>query len=271
MKPKRGQIAILAILLGLVGLTISLSVASRSLSDLKQVTVVDQGTKALAAAEAGIQYGLNQLSQGSNSCTPLAASGLSLNGIKGVQYTVCADTSSYGLMPAVAQDDVYQIDLSGLQPNVKSLAVLWKNPNAALEIIKIDKNNVLTRYIYDRSPDNSNPANNFATPMPGSACVSSGCADNSFNNGSCTGVAEIPFNNGDQLLRVKPLYASSDVAVCGFASGNSAVGLSLQNYQVTAIATTSGGVTKKVQSTLISGTLPTVFDSVIFNGGNLGY
>lgn len=286
---RKGQVTILALLLGLLGLTISLSVATRSISDLRQATVVDQGTKALAAAEAGVQFALNVLSSGGtiNSCpAPAVSAQLSLAGIKpynadpnlaGVSYTLCSNTVNYGIYPSVAQDDVVQVNIAGQPQNVKGFQVLWKNPNAAVEIIKISNTNGLTRYFYNGP--NVVAANNFPAASPGSSCYrpatdTSPCGDSSFNNStsSCAGYySEIPYSKsgGDTYLRVKSLYASSDIVVCSDPAGGSSGRLSLQYSLVTAIATTSSGLTRKVQTSQISNFLPAVFDNVFYSGGSL--
>ena len=285
---QRGQVTILALLLGLLGLTIGLSVASRSLSDLRQVTVVDQGTKALAAAEAGVQYALNQLSSGAApNCNPTAAlstSGISLSNISGVKYNVCSNTANFGVYPTVAQDEVVQVNIANQSSNVKGLSVLWRNPAASVEIIKINVNQTTgavteVKYVYNGTSVSAN--NGFATSIAGSNCVrTSGnnlCADASFNSGSCAGYwGEIPYSwsggpggGGDTYIRVKPMYASTDLAVCNTPAGNSTGGLALQFYQVTAVATTSGGITKKIQTSQVSSYLPSIFDNVIYSGGGL--
>lgn len=287
---QRGQATILALLLGLFGLTVSLSVASRSLSDLRQVTVVDQGTKALAAAEAGVEYALyafNQLNSGPN-CGPsqaLPVAGLSLANITGVTYNICTNTADFGIYQSVSQDDVVQVYIGGQQANVKGFRVLWKNPNASIEIIKINDNNGMVRYPYNSM--GTDPAylakvsgNSFAPSVAGSQCYRDGnnaspCGDSSYNNStsSCAGYwGEIPYsknNPGDQYLRIKPLYGSSDIVVCSDPAGGSSGRLQLQYVQVTAIATSSGGVTKKVQTTQVANFLPAIFDNVIYSGGSL--
>lgn len=283
----------MALLLGLLGLTITLSVASRSLSDLRQVTVVDQSTKALAASEAGLEYALSQLSSGASpNCDPSTATlvpQLTLANITGVKYTICSSTNNYGVYPSVAQDDVIQVNIDNQRSNVKALSVLWKNPAASIEIIKVNVDNsgnvTETRYLYNGT--SSDPTylakingNSFApsvNALSGGCIRTSGnslCANASFNNGGCAGsVGEIPYTNTgaskDTYLRIKPLYGSTDIAVCDQPAGGSQGNLTLQYYQITAIATTSGGITKKIQTTRISNYLPSIFDNTFYSGGNL--
>lgn len=297
---RKGQVTILALLIGLLGLTISMSVASRSLSDLRQVTVVDQGTKALAAAEAGVQFALNQLVTNRDAavatCDPVTTgtAGLTLANISGVKYNVCSNTVYYGIYSAVPQDDVIQVYIGGQPSNVKGFQVLWKNPNASIEITKVTDGNTVSRYLYNSNSSdptylNKVNGNGFAPSVAGSQCYrdssnNNPCADASYNNSnaSCAGFWndgstdwEIPYvnsNPSDEYLRIKPLYASSDIVICSVPAGGSQGRLQLQYYQITAVATssaTAGKITRKIQTTSLSNFLPAIFDNVLYSGGSL--
>src|SRR3989304_631033 len=68
MKPKnlhknkeKGQILILFLLVLVVGLAIVLSVASRTITDIRTTTTSDESNRAYFAAEAGIEEALQQL------------------------------------------------------------------------------------------------------------------------------------------------------------------------------------------------------------------
>lgn len=290
---RKGQVTVLALLLGLLALAVSLSVASRSLSDLRSVAVVDQGTKALAAAEAGVQYALNRLSAGDpTNCSPSTSApvggGVTFSNISGVTYNICSNTDNYAVYSGVLQDDVVQVDISGQACNVKALMVLWQNPNVSMEVIKIavdHSSGVVssTRYLYngtgiDASYLTKIGGNNFAPSVrANSGCIRTSdplCANNegsAYDNGSCAGLnGEIPYScQDDKFLRVKPLYGSTDVAVCNSPAGQSSGNLSVNYYQITAIATSSGNVTKKVRTSQVSSFLPAMFDSVFYSGGSL--
>lgn len=291
MLAKKGQVTLLVLLLSLLGLTVGVSVATRSLSDLRQATVADQGTKALAAAEAAAQFGLSQVTSGAISlpdpgeCRNVTAvTGLSLGGIAaddsdvtktGLTYQVCSSQLGYAGLANVVQGDVFQVDLSQINSaNVKKLTVLWKNPNAAVEIVKLSKSGsgyTVARYPYNGTAITSYATNNsFAPAMNGSFCVSATCGDASYNSGSCTGVGEFDFDkNNDVLLRVRPVYASTDVAICGASAGNSPERLDVKSFSVTGVARTTGNVVKKIQITQLDSTIPTLFDNVFFSGGSI--
>lgn len=276
-----GQIAVFTLLLGLLGLTVGLAVIGRSLTDLRQATVVSSGVRALSAAEAGIQYGLSRLASDSlpsaGNCNSPVAVDLSLSGIKsytgdpatsGIIYQICSNSPDFASMPAVSVDDVFQIDLSNITAaNVKSFAVLWKNPNASLEIIKIDKDDNVFRFPYNGVAVSA--TNGFASARPAADCVSSLCADSSYLGGSCTGIGEIVYNNNDKFLRFKPVYAATDVAICAQTAGNSPGRLGLVYYSIIAKATTLGGAVKRVQTYQISNALPAVFDNVFYSGADI--
>ncbi len=66
-KEKRGQALILILLVMAVSLTLGVSVASRSIATLKQVSFSAQSAQALAFAEAGAEEALKCLDDGS--CT----------------------------------------------------------------------------------------------------------------------------------------------------------------------------------------------------------
>ena len=74
---------------------------------------------------------------------------------------------------------------------------------------------------------------------------------------------------GDFLLRVKPMYADTDVAVCAQMAGNSPGSLSLASYVATATATATDGTVKRVEATGTANHLPAIFDNTFYSGGNV--
>ncbi len=270
MVGKSGQMIVLVLLLGLLGLTVSMSVVSRTLSDIKQVSTVDAGTKGLAAAEAGLEFGLNKLYSGQTlNCAAPTAVPNTLTGITNVTYWICGGTTDYSVT-SVSKDDVFQLDLNGVGSNTKTFSVVWKNPNASVEITKLDASYNISRFAYNGS--NVTDSNGFSPGQPATGCVNSLCVpDGSFNGGNCTGIGEIPHSMGagDVLLRVKALYADTDVAVCAQTAGNSPGSLSVQTYIATASATTAGGAVRKIMTSQVSAHLPAVFDNVFYSGGNI--
>ncbi|MBI3559110.1 hypothetical protein HY085_01825 [Candidatus Gottesmanbacteria bacterium] len=265
---KKGQITILVLLLGLMGLTVSLSAASRSLSDLKQVSYVDFGTKAFAAAEAGLQFGLNQLSQGTINCGSPGA--ITVQGIN-VSYEVCGGTNSTFPFPGLLKDDVTQIDLSLVNlPASTKYKVFWNNP-ASLEISVVSKTNSgvysLRRLAYRGSPDIS--GGTFSTPDgSGSSC---GDAQHTYHNNSYNNCAFFDSSNNpqDQLMRIKAINNVTDVEMVAEKPGSQNAILIGANYKIVATATTTNGTVKKVQAVKTPPTMPAIFDYVLFSNSSI--
>ncbi|MBI4099756.1 hypothetical protein HY440_01995 [Candidatus Microgenomates bacterium] len=291
---KKGQISVLVLLLSMLGLVVSLSVASRSISDLKQTSYVDSGTKTLAAAEAGLQYAFaNQSSwpaiSGTDCSSAIPINGLSLSGIaaNGLSYVICGTSPNSVTVRGVLADDVVQIELPQTNNNFKAMDVSWSG-DASVEITVIDQDNgnnySQRRYAYN--PHNLARTNGFAPGQVGSNCAvgrdvsnaSTIDCDMTFTSGSCTGVGEIlkdyanPSGPGQlraQSLRIKPLYKSADITLCGRSNGNSQVALALQYYSVTVTATSTNGTVRRLQASYFPPALPAIFDNVLYSGGNI--
>jgi hypothetical protein len=288
LRKKRGQTVVLVLLLSLMGLTLGLSQVSRSLSDLKQVTYVDAGTKAFAGAEAGLQYALSNLTTKINNnesistdCTTNipATSALNLgSNFSSVTYTLCANSSATVFYPAVPSDEAREIDLSpALGVNgVTGVNVAWynaTNSNTALEIIAVVDNNFnLRRYFYD-------PTNPVGTGFLSSYQVGSGgCTNTNLinSNGRCTspsaGSPAIPISlPAYKLLRIKPLAGvnggPTDIAVISFGTTPRILGPA--TYTVSATATMVNGTVKKLEVIKTPPALPGVFDNGFFSSGSI--
>ena len=293
MVKNSGQLTILVLLLAMLTLVGGLSVATRSLSDLKQVTFVDSGTKALAAAELGLQYAFaNQNTfgsitpPGSGCSSKILVSGLTLAGIdnSSVKYQICRVSQKSVTAPAVAKDDVLQVDLSNVS-GIKGFDVSWRG-QGAVEIEVVDKsangNYYVRRYGYNSSLKPYD--NGFITARPGTDCVISerqaACDTSSGGTyDSCTGYGEVayqyvaPLPDGSttlaKLIRVRPLYAAADVLVCAQNTTDPTAGFGLDSYQITAVAKALDGSTKKIQAAYYPSALPAIFDNVLYSGGSI--
>lgn len=267
----KGQITVLVLLIALMGLTIGLSQVSRSLSDLKQISYVDSGTKAFAAAESGSQYALNKILTGqiiSDCTTQYSYPVTDWPGLDNVTFTSCTNSSGYVEIP-LKKDEVLQLDLSGLPSNLQAVDIFWKNTNnnAAMEVITVDSNNVLTHYANNGYQMTPPLPNSFATAVAPSNCHINNdiCDDANFSNGSCFS----PTISRVDLIRIKPLYADVSLLVCGRGAGHSSARLDGQIYTITTTATTKDGVVKKLQIQKALPALPSIFDFSIYSGGGI--
>ncbi len=273
---RSGQITVLALLLGLLGLTVGLSAASRTLSDLRQVSYVDSGVRAYAAAEAALSAAIaDYVQNGTIRCaTPtsfdLVAS--PIDGIQSLTYLICPASQNYALMTSLAKDDVFQVTLpTGNPAGISAVDVLWNDNNASLEIISLNAANQLTRRVA-KGLSGSTPANTLAAhnAVAASSCASVIC--NVSGMTSCAQNVAIGTSPTPLLIRVKPLgdatVTSVNVAVCGRnPSGSTA--LSTQTIVIEATATTTNNTVKRLQAVQSPTALPAFFDNVIFSGGSL--
>src|SRR5574340_490595 len=200
-----GQITVLVLLLSMLALVGGMSVASRSLSDLRQVSYVDSGTRALAAAETGLQFAFADIKNWPTDCNTAKTVPVVLTGVKtqaqgGVSYNVCGVTKNSITVPNVQKDDILQIDFTAVNPNLNAFDISWRG-GASLEIEVIDKDSGgiyhLRRYGYN--PYGQTRDNGFADGLPGSSCVVSGrpasVCDNTFGGvgDNCTGYGEVVY------------------------------------------------------------------------------
>ncbi len=286
---RRGQVTVLVLLLALLGITGALSVASRSLSDLHQVSQVETGTKALAAAEAGLQKMLSDLNSDqitfdANGCSSGVVPGtFVIDGIatNGLTYQVCGNTADYAWQNEVNEDGVFEVSLEDIQSNnVKDFSIVWDNPQVAVEVIYVRGDGSIVRKAYNGS---SNPGNGFLSSQADSGtggCITTAtpvCApgfQTAYGSARCVprffgadqggnGLAD------DRLIRIKPLYGSAKIAICSESSGGSPGRLGVQHFIATVSARMADGTIKKVSATRESPALPSVFDNVIFSAGSI--
>lgn len=72
---QKGQILIIFLLVLVVGLAIALSIASRSVTDIRQTTTSDESNRAYFAAEAGVENALKKIEDGSITSSTITAGG----------------------------------------------------------------------------------------------------------------------------------------------------------------------------------------------------
>lgn len=263
MKKNSGQVAVFVLLVMLLGLSVGLSVMSRTLQDLKSTTTSDQSSRAFTAAEAGIEAALNTNSSGS----------VTVNNIP-VTYTVTPQSAnSYSTSGAIGKDDVAQIDLGTNYPAGNTINIYWSSRDNVSEIPSCDT----------VTPDNSPAAlevslyiyNSVAGTysMKKYAYNPAGCAiDDSFTSstsgpigtgGFYSQVTTLSVDQYTRFVRFRPLYHAATIKVTGTSFPS-------QASQITSYATTSGQVSRAVQITKVNSSLPPIFDYVLFGGsGNV--
>src|SRR3990167_6650819 len=111
---KNDQALIIILLVMAVSLTLGVSVASRAISTLRQVSFSAQSAQALAFAEAGVEEALKCLDDGS-CALPYTPGPQDLNGdaTNDFDYTIAVlgNSNLFDGLPPLARDTVVEIDL----------------------------------------------------------------------------------------------------------------------------------------------------------------
>ena len=263
-----GQVIILLLVILLVGLTLALSITSRTLQQMKVTTVSEHSSRAFTAAEAAIEEALRQdLEEKAGAGWQELSSG-SLGGkIEEAKYEV-EKASEFSL--TVQKDDVVQVDLENFSGNLDVYWVKKSDPEenqddsrASLELIFIKE--VGGDYSVIRFAVNSEIRDNGFT-NPGETDTNAGVTLANTDNGNCSSDLDgkgycnkvtISGLSGIQVLRIKPFYNKATILVTNVPP---------QIYTIKGEATTVADVTRRVEVKKAPPALPPIFDYVIFDG-----
>lgn len=191
---EKGQAVIILLLIMVVGLTIGLSVVSRSILNVKLSTQSEESSRAFTAAEAGIEVALEQGSSG-----PATISDPTLDNGNS-SYDCSKNVQGAGqtyIFYNVAKDRVAQLyfsDPSNIQNQYYkggNLRIMWgKAPDnpPALELSLLYENKSDTSYHvakFTLDPDGTRANSNHFCP-PGAACADQPLLSNFVTNGTDT-------------------------------------------------------------------------------------
>ncbi|MEK7450643.1 MAG: hypothetical protein AAB662_01745 [Patescibacteria group bacterium] len=234
-----GQILLIVVLVMIVSLTVGLSVASRSITNLRTSTEEVNSQKALSAAEAGIEQSiLSNASIASGEIYIGTRYSTTVTEVKGTSFLVKGGNT-------IAQDEGADIWLSDyskdsaklyLNPWSGNLTIYWGNSadscsNPALEIVIVSGTKIspkINRYAFD----------------PCLSRVSSNHFTQASSGGSVAGVNFLfstpPIGVVSGLIaKIIPLYSSGQIGVVGTSS------LPSQGFVIDALGQ-SGGTSKKI-------------------------
>lgn len=240
LNSEKGQALLIVILVMVIGLTVGLSLASRSITNLRTTQEEVSSQQALSAAEAGIEQTLKSNVSIGNS-PPLsnkATYTTSITQVLGTEFLL------NGANPVLKDDGAdlwlsdYSADPSNLYQNPWSgnINIYWGSSvngcsNAALEVAIISGTKAapkVTRYAFDPCLARSN--NNHFTYVSGGGGVVSG---KNFNFGTTVSISS------GLIGRVIPLYQDSLIGVRG------SVALPSQGSVVSSVGT-AGDTKRKV-------------------------
>lgn len=296
-----GQTVILLLLVMVIGLTIGLSVVTRSVLDVKLSSQSEESSRAFNAAEAGIEKALT-LSDADWQSNPQGIQGNvgpdeSLSHYSCTRAGQAANQTNYAFPYSVEKDKVAQLylaDVSNLDQKSFSgtqMRILWGNlgtstANApALEISLVFKDTADDSYSVAKfalDPNNSRtPPNNFCTP---SVCQETRISTFTTNNpetistpdttvrfqfGATLNVSD--FNTGTKFLQIgrfRLLYNDNTPHVLGVKSTDSPAQIfPSQGFVVDCLGSRDETNTqRRVKVFENYPSLPDVFDYVLYNG-----
>lgn len=256
---ERGQIALTIALIIAVVSAVSMSVVSRSISEVGLSGIDQSASKAIRSAEAGAEQGLSELGLGSQT----------VEIEPGTTYTVNVEqggTGGFLSANSLNAGEVAEISLAG-STGLTSIDIWWGDRNdsvesatAAIQILKYQRYSASdyrrVTLVYDPNATRIN-TNNFSAP--------------SVNPGTFMGVnfgafINVPIVAEDILVRVKPLYNKARLGV-----GPEPAGATLGNqfYTITSSGVSGGNVFRKVQVASSSAGMPEIFDMTLYSGSTL--
>jgi len=272
-KKSSGQIFIPTLLVLVVGLTIGLSLASRVITDIKISRQMEESSRALAAAEAGIEETLR---------TGVAAPGTfsDAGGTYEVKYAVTKGTVGGTSNPfsfgQIAQDDTQTVWFIGHKDtgdfdysetyDAPSIDVCWAetSPAAAIEvIIYYNESGKIKVWRAAFDPEEPSRGNNFSSV---DAADGGNCGN--FNLKYRKTVAFNAITGTKIAMRLRLMYNTQPALLA--VAPDSSRKLPTQGEEIVSTGTlTIGNVTRKVRVFTSYKTLPEIFDYVLFSGGSL--
>lgn len=237
---KSGQVALIILLIMVVILTIGLSLISHSVIDVSISKDEEEAIRAFSAAEAGIEEALKQADLGT--WTPGASP------VGGIEPSITVSEIDNNITRELAEGEMMNIHLAG--GTATSVDISW-DPDAALELTVFKDDDTVQR---------------GAVASGGGTCYSGFDThnDKSANIPDDFLGGDLTLTNGE-LLRIRVLCNNTTVTVAG-------AGLPTQQYDIDSRAAAGGEEESKVSAIEVSRTvpeLPSIFDYVLFSGGNL--
>ncbi len=260
---ERGQALLIMVLIMVVSLTVGLSVASRSLTNLRTATEEESSQRAFSAAEAGIERAVKSLCDGTVDCAPIAGNfgtdatyQTTTQAISGTEFLVKGGYT----IPKDDGVDVwlseYSSDPTKLYQNQRDgyVTVYWGESadgctDAAMELISLsgDRANPLTiKYAVDPCQTRRTSSGNEFCPKSSNSCPDYAAGNYTVNNRVFTHRVTMQVINGF-VLRVVPIYDSAIIGVRGCSADgvSNCTSFPLQGKKVESIGK-AGGTERKV-------------------------
>jgi len=287
----RGQIVLILVLVLVVGLTVGLSLLSRSVTDIRMSSQIEQSGRAFSAAEAGIENALQGATVGTTTGNINMTGGTaqyryqvqSFGGGSPGNVTVFPNIVDPGksitlwLSPHNSSGALDESG-SGSYPTNYTMVVCWgketgTTPAMVASLYYIENPGPTQEYkvafgAFD--PDATRRSSNgfLTADSTGSYCASDYrfrrilAASSDITNNPLTYIFGIPANSRLLLLRVQPVYESTFTAFRSLSTGTT--DFPSQGKIISSVGQTSTGIQRKIQVTQGFYTLPALFDYSLF-------
>lgn len=287
MKKRSGQILILVLLVVVVALAVGLSVASRNITNLRTSTQTEESQRAFSAAEGGIENILSNLNSGTNlASNPNIGTGVDVDvpiGSGSNQITAKVNVRGTNIYETSVEEGVVaQVKLDNYTGHVYLDWILASDTQTENLSSKASVEVTFVCQAAACPGVSSLPAGCLATSST-SGYSQFRCAYRSEDISGQSGFSPCgPPRNGQyvcgtsfgnlnlvvadnvKFMRIRPFWRKATIRVEGDS------GFPLQTYDVTSSASTTLGITRKVQVTRTAlPQLPAAFDYVLFSEGSI--
>ena len=262
-KYQRGQTLLIIVLIMFVGLTVSLTLISRTTTDIKFSREFEESSRALSAAEAGIEEALRDIT--------IAQAGPTPRSIGSAEYKIDYDDSVQGEGPfslgKIEKENVGTVWLANYNNGpgtftqaytANSIALCWKEADA-------DPPDIEAIILYKDGSDYKVARDFYKYDLAGTGdCGNPGFYSKGTDISLPTGVTLL-------ALRLKPIGSNPAIVGGGaFAAVDPPDGNPLPSQGKEIISTgKAGDTTRKVRVVKSYPSWPEIFDYVLFSGGGL--
>ena len=274
IKNMGGQVVLLLVLITVVGLTIGLSLISRTVTDVRISSQIEQSGRAFSAAEAGVESVLKGTVEGSEMTGSLNLQSASAD----YKVNIQGNSTDVFTMPLTEVGSTQTIWLAGhsqsgildesgyTYPVSSPIDICWSTDPAGSPAIIVSlfyqegSSYKIAKAAYD---SNSTRGNNFyQADVSGGYCGGNYRFKKTITPSSNTPDGfSLPTTNIKLLfLRIQPLYANTALAVKPAGSDI----IPIQGRLITSVGKTDTGIVRKIQVFQGYQTLPTMLDFGLF-------
>lgn len=252
---KKGQAALIVLLVVAVALGFGLSIISQTTTDIRISQQEQEAARAFNAAEAGIEEALKEINVG-----PTVE--IDVGDVK-VEYTVIGENSLVGVFK---ENEAAQVVLGGVDSTLK---IEWVDKNSELENpgdctggVKAESGQTAASLLISVI-DGSNQIRREGW----NACDLE--ADNGMTNKTDSGSGtflrsyDLDIYANDSLVRIRPVYNQTSLRVTGSPA------LPVQSYVIDSKARALTLESKAIKVTRTEPATPAIFDYVLFSGTDI--